>query len=267
MVSLEFSCAGFIAACFSLAGVLHAQDLVIYDEYSGNGSPRGFYSVDPDTGTISLLTTVAPTVDRLNGFAYRPADGMVYAGGNRGRIWRIDPGDGQAEIVGDSGLDWIRGLTFSPLDGTLYGMGFGATLYTIDPVTAAVAAVGLVPDLDAGLAASTDGMLYGQRDYPKDLLAIDPQSLATTTINISPSVPPLSNFAFTSEGRLFGVNWQWGALYEIDPVTGQSSELARYTEHMSGMIGVFSIPEPGAIVLCLTAAIGVLRRHRRSGRR
>ncbi len=237
-------CLVFAALCIGTSAASHAQDLVIFDETSANGSPRGFYDVDPDTGGISLLTTVDSTSDRLSGFGYRRDDGKVYAGSEQGRIWRVDPTTGATSLVGSTGLRFIRGLTFSPLDGKLYGMGFGPKLYEINPDTAAVVDLGTVPDLDAGLAASADGLLYGQKDWPKDLLVIDPGTLETSTIGLGPTPPPISNFTFTSEGRLFGVHWQKGAVYEFDLASGHMSAVGTYAEHRDGMIGVFSIPEP-----------------------
>jgi len=234
-----------VILCPISAADLSAQDLIIFDETSGNGSPRGFYSVDPDDGSISLLTTVgSASGDRLTGFSYCPEDGMVYAGSNAGRIWKISPVTGETSLVGDTGLNWIRGLTFSPVDGKLYGLGLGPKLYEVNPDTADLLELGTVPDLDAGLAASANGMLYGQKDSPKVILAINIVTLVATTIHVSPEPLPMSNFTFASGGRLFGVNWGNGGVYEFDLQTHTTLEVGRYSEHIQGTIGVFAIPEP-----------------------
>lgn len=240
---------------------LIAQPLVIFDESNAFPPARGFYSIDLISKAETLLTQVDTTPDRLTGFSYRHADGLVYAGSSSGDIWTIDLSTGQATEVGDTGLIFIRGIVFSPIDGTMYGMGFGPNLYEINPETAEATLLGTVPDLDEGLAAGPDGMLYGITPGTDNLLVIDPVSLSTTTI-VSDLSKPLSNLTFTPDGRLFGVNWGSGSVYEINPITGDADLFVNPPGHQNALIGIFSIPEPTSVSLLAMGVYPLLSRRR-----
>jgi gluconolactonase len=82
--------------------------------------------------TMSDVVTLATGLDHPEGVALGP-DGMLYAGGEAGQVYRIDPGDGSLEQVAAVDGGYMLGLCLDRT-GAIYVCDAGhATVLRIDP--------------------------------------------------------------------------------------------------------------------------------------
>ncbi|MBN1853731.1 MAG: hypothetical protein JW829_13445 [Pirellulales bacterium] len=234
----------------------------MFDENPYNGSPRGFYRFDLNTHELSLITEVDKLSDRFTGFAWHPIEQRIYAGSEQGRLYTIDLFTGNASLVGQVPVTgshpFIRGIAIQPQTHQIYGMGFGPRLYKIDGQTADAVEVGMIEDLDGGLAFTPDGTLYGWAPVGR-LMEIDLETLETMIFS-GTSIGIVSNLTSSPDGTLFGSAWQRGGITMINRHTGAGTRIAEYGDHTNGVIGVFYyiIPEPSSIGLLISLVLLVL---------
>ncbi len=94
--------------------------------------------------TTAELTTVATGLDHPEGIATGP-DGLLYAGGEAGQVYRIDPAAGTTEQIADTG-GFVLGLALDAA-GRIYACDAGRTeVVRIDPATGAVDTYAFAPD-------------------------------------------------------------------------------------------------------------------------
>lgn len=239
-----------------------SDQLIVFDENPFDGSPRGFFEVSFG-GASPFLVNIPITSSRLLGLAYRPADGFAYSASADGQLWRLDTATGTPVLLGTPG---VNSLTVSPVDGAMYGVGPGARLYRINPDTVAATLLGTIPFLEGGIAAGPDGLVYGLTDTAtKVLIAINPVTLAVNSIGPI-NASPISDLEFTSDGRLFGINWDSARVYEFDPSSGATTLVTTLPNNHNGAIGIFAIPvipEPGSILLAAGSLLLVMIRPQR----
>ena len=86
--------------------------------------------------TTAQLRTVASGLDHPEGVATGP-DGLLYAGGEAGQVYRIDPFTGSVEQIADTG-GFVLGLALDAA-GRVYACDSGrAEIVRVDPATGAV---------------------------------------------------------------------------------------------------------------------------------
>jgi hypothetical protein len=161
-----------------------------------------FVELDPDTGEI--LATVGPVTNgpagpamAIGDLAIDPVSGDVYGlrsladgAGAAGRIYRIDPSTGVAELVGDTGTGDGGGLAFGQ-DGTLFMTGYDHVageplLRRLSPTDAGTLSQVVLTDFFDGLAVRpSDGLLFGTLGGTSGVFTLDPLSGAEAEVGFS----------------------------------------------------------------------------------
>jgi hypothetical protein len=226
-----------------------AVDLVVFDENSFPGHPRGLYDFNSSTATSSLRTTVSGT-ERFFAMDRRPSDGTVFAVDLSGGLWTLNIDTGAKVKIGDTGISSLRGLAINPLTGDMVvtqAQFPGVILYHLNPVTAVPTQVGFV-EVQGGLAFSPTGVLYA---FDGDLLyTVNPNTGAAQRVqNPGPAGPLPQNIqdgAFASDGRYFIVEF-FGNIAEVNPSTGAGSVLGAIPN--GGTLALLAVPEPPAALL------------------
>lgn len=122
------------------------------------------------------------------------------------KLYRIDLGNGQTTVIGETGFNDVEGLALSPT-GVLYGIVDSTkTLITIDKQTGRGNLIGSAPG-NTGLT----GQGVGQFD------ALD------------------FGLAFTCDGRLWASSDTTGKLWQLDPVSGRATAAGNLGAHVTGL--------------------------------
>jgi hypothetical protein len=144
----------------------------LFGATGGDSQASNFYSIDPTTGTATLIGPVG--FDSVSGVAFHPTTGVLYAvgiiaGGGLHLLLTIDTATGAGTLVGPTNVfrasgcsDRVSDLSFRS-DGTLYAYAEScAQLGVINTSTGAFTLVGATGQSDNGngMAFSPGGVLF-----------------------------------------------------------------------------------------------------------
>jgi hypothetical protein len=267
----------------------------------------GLQPVAGDTDVLSIETQpFSPSFlgsagfSSLSGLDVQPETGLLFAssgGADGGRLFTIDPGTGQATLVGDAvGFDRLPGLAFD-LDGTLFASAGGdlaGVLITLDPSTAVGTLVGSFA-VDGfivieGLAVHpVTGELFGAGmvcenadclgNFTSELFTVDKTTGLVTSLGVlvdAQTGAPLpccpAGLAFDGEGSLFASTGfgavdptSAGRILSVDP-DAPSPAYSVVGDTGDRSISDIVVPEPSRFWLGLVAlgAVGSRGRLRRA---
>lgn len=247
--------------------------------------------VEEDTGDFYAISTADASIQfighggvvGLGALEYNPHDGFFYGftTGEAPVLFRFDiPTTLDAvtpHSIGPLGLFAFEGaLAFAP-EGTAYAMNGGITvpsLLTLNLSTGRATVVNSMQDRHdiAGLGWRGDGVLIGLDSTDNALLAIDPSTVAATTIDsILPIIGGVGGMAlldgrgyFVTAGPL-AANPGSNALYSFDALTGEHVLIGSFEDVIvgSGFSGLSVVPEPATLTLLAIAGAALLCRKRR----
>jgi hypothetical protein len=238
---------GFVAVwnCCSAATMLGI------DSDSGN-----LYQISTTDASLSLIGNTGLSVPA----AYQaPADlqfapdGTLYCFtttvATNAVLYRVDPNTALASSIGFLGLGIVfeGGLAFSP-GGTAYGVNGGTVsnpqLFTLNLQNGHATIVGTISggnhDIN-GLAWRSDGMLVGLDRVSNSLLAINPQTAASSTIAVlGPTVGGVGGMTAQGDTAYFSTAGPGGyfpgsnALYSFNLFTGAYSYIGSFSPTPTG---------------------------------
>jgi hypothetical protein len=271
-----------LAAALGLAASAGAVPVLYGAAYSGPDGLGTFYPVDPTTGTASAIGAIG--FERVSGMDFHPGTGVLYAVAERGDgsdvpvLITIDLGTGAGTEVAtlNGGAPHFFGDAYSDIsfraDGALYAYldptdGLGA----IDVLTGALTQLGTtnVGCCGNGIAFSSGGVLHHANDTA--LHSLDPLTGAATQLallgfplgQVFPRVNAMDYDPAT--GTLYAAVRRDFANYlaTVNPVTGAVSMIGGSQNGLDAL-AVFTVPEPGALLLLAAAALAALARRQSS---
>jgi hypothetical protein len=131
---VDLTTAALIGTAVTLPGEFSGLEFVNGTLY-GSGAVNGFYSIDPVTGSATLIGSGV----RAGGLAYHAASGTMYGVGI-GEFFTVDLTTGAKTLIASIGSNRGRSLAFGG-DGLLYTEELGV-LYRLDLATGAMTTVG-----------------------------------------------------------------------------------------------------------------------------
>ena len=260
-------------ACLTIAAASTAQaNLVAIERDTGN-----LFQVSTADASLTLLGNTG--VADLGALDYA-SDGYLYGltSGLSAALYRIDPADANATLVGSVGSYMFEGgLAITP-EGFAYAVNGGDTgdalVYTIDLATGAGTEVGPLGDRRDvnGLGLRDDGMLIGLDRVGNELIAIDPVTRSTTEIaSVDPLIGMIGGMALGEGYAYFATGGPdshtpgSNELYEFDPYTGTHTLIGNFNGTVlgQGISGIAVIPEPASMALLVLGSLSLLRRRRK----
>lgn len=210
----------------ALSSSLSAQFLVCID------SSRAISTIDPTTGTKTLLTTASSNASTTAGFAYDAATRTMYltSTGNDS-LYSLDLATGTATLIGAYGNSALvmHGLEYHTPSGQLYGASsHDGGLYAIDKLTGAATLIGLT-----GLTSfinlawdSAAGVMYATNSGTDSFYSVDLTTGLATLIGPLTGPTNPNGLAFdTDAGVLYMVDNSTDTLYTIDRTTGAATAI------------------------------------------
>lgn len=157
------------------------------------------------------------------------------------KLYRIDLGNGQTTLIGETGFNDVEGLAMSA-GGVLFGIVDSTkTLITIDTGTGRGTAVGNTglsgqgvgqfDALDFGLAFTCDGRLWASSDTTRKLWQINPANAQATLVgNLGAQITGLG----ASPDGLFGLGSQGDeGVYRIDPENAATTRIGTLAPNLT----------------------------------
>jgi hypothetical protein len=251
-------------ACYTLlagqvASTSSAQASPIYIESHGTT----LYVVDSDSGASTLVGTYGVTGVLAQAFS---PDGTLYAifnaGSTSAHLATVDIHTGAATPIGSSAGVPLEAMAFAP-DGTLYAGNFNTNnLYTINVSTGAatlVGALGFTGIMDMAWDPANSTMYaIASLCAGSSLYSINLASAAGTLVTGIPSDNCLMALAVDSKNRLLATDFASASpLFQIDPATGNLTNLGN-----TGLVSTMGaaaapVPEPSSVLLFGTGLIGL----------
>ena len=198
---------------------------------------------------VVFLTPVVAHGQDLIGIAY--GDGKAY---------RISTATGALSPIGNTGVPGLGSLD-QALDGNYYGftVGTGNALYRFNPTTfqgTRVASLSLSL-FEGGLAQSPGGTVYatnGNNSGAAELLTLDLSNGQLSVIGtMTGGDHDIDGLVWRADGKLVGMDRVTNSLLVIDPLTANSSVLARLTPTVGAIGGMTLAGDKGYLV---TAGLG-----------
>lgn len=239
------------------------------------------YSVSTSDAALTFLGHTG--VSDLGSLEFA-GDGFLYGitAGSTASLYRIDPADASATLVGPLGMFIFEGgLTIAP-DGTAYGVSAGTTshpyLFTIDLGTGVPTLVGEIGtnlevserhDID-GLGWRSDGVLVGLDRYTNALVEINAGTAEITHIaDVQPVIGMIGGMALGLDYGFFATGGPdshtpgSNELYSFDPFNGQATWIGSFEDTITGkgITALAVIPEPATLVLLGLGGLGLIRRR------
>lgn len=209
--------------CVLLAGSASAGPLV----YVVTGSQQ-FGTVDLATGTFQPIGN--PTPDAMSNLVWFHGSllSLTTTGADVGSLAQINPATGAVTDIGATGLGF-NAFNLGGVRGNLYLTDFSNNLYSVDPATGVatpITATGMPPDPTIPFTFNNDGTfnlcdeafygIAGKLYATFDSQAIDPTQ-----------TPPARAHAYVSPD-----------LYQIDPVTGAATLVAKTDWQLTAIVEV-----------------------------
>lgn len=182
----------------------------------------GIYQVDPETGAIGSFHGPGGEWG-ADDLAFGPDGALYHTAIMNGTVGRLAP-DGSHTILNATPLPGVNPIAFSD-DGRLFvGTAFfGDALYEFDPTGATEPRL-IVEGLGLNGFDWSDGVLWAPRMETGELVTVDPETGATTTIASGFTFPVSADVR--SDGRVVVVDAGADQVVLVDPATGSQTLLA-----------------------------------------
>ena len=251
-------------ACYALlAGLVastpSAEAAAIYIESRGTT----LYVIDSNTGASSLVGSYGVTGVLAQAFS---PDGTLYAifsaGSASAHLATVDIHTGAATPIGSAAGVPLEAMAFTP-DGTLYGANFNTNnLYTINVSTGAatlVGALGFTGIMDMAWDPANNTMYaIASLCAGSSLYSINLATAAGTLVTGISSDNCLMALTVDSANRLLTTDFATASpLFQIDPATGNLTNLGN-----TGLVSTMGaaaapVPEPSSVLLFVAGWIGL----------
>ncbi|RJP37911.1 MAG: hypothetical protein C4547_05215 [Phycisphaerales bacterium] len=215
-----------------------AAEDILAESWAGNNS----YAIDSQTGAGRLI---GPNGTNSMNAASADSSGTVWAAGNGGGLWTLDPDTGALTRKVGIGANSVRGMAFDS-DDNLFVVQDGSPdqLMRVDVNTGETTPIGGIGATGIqGACFGPDGTLYAW-DISRGLYTVDVNTGQGTDVN--PNVGGSGNIqaiAFGPDGVMYGCR---EALFKIDHNTGEFAEIGG-----GGYTDVRGIAFPVASVGCV----------------
>ena len=106
----------------------------------GTNELHGLWKISLDENSANYLTperiTDGSNFLMIYDFAFHPDNGLLYSVNSRGRLIQIDPGNGESQIIGNTGETGTFGAIYFDVDGMLYmSRNKDGKIFRLDPLS------------------------------------------------------------------------------------------------------------------------------------
>ena len=220
---------------------------------STSGVDEGPVNVNLDDGTISSIQFVDTDVIWMaaGDFAGEVWYVASYDPANAG-LYTVDPSTGDYTLVGNMGYS-ITGLAYDHDADVMYASGYdgaNSQLYTVNLSDGSTTHVGQITSgIIIGIAADSDGNLYGAHLNDNGLFSIDPVTGSGTFIGgLGVTINFAQDIGFDRDNDiLYGTLYSdFGGLYTIDTNTGTATMINNFVAEVAGFGIPYTVAEPEA---------------------